>query len=174
MSAAASPTPPAQPGPPGPPGPIDIRRVITPEQVAQAKALVVEMVEELGLDLSFQGWDKELATFPAKYQPPHGLLLLASIDGEPAGCVAYQNLGDGHCEMKRLYVRPAFRGRGISRALVERLASEARTAHFTKMVWDTLETMAEALALYRRLGAREVPPYYDNPLPGVLYFGISL
>lgn len=153
---------------------LEVRRVITVPQVTAAKALVVAMVEGLGVDLTFQGWDNERDTFPAKYRPPHGLLLVASIDRETAGCVAYQNLGDGHCEMKRLYVKPAFRGKGVSRALVEKLVEEARTARFTQMVWDTLETMTEALALYQRIGAREIPPYYDNPLPGVRYFGISL
>jgi len=152
----------------------EIHRVTTPEQEKQAKALVVEMVEALDLDLSFQGWDKEQATFPAKYQLPHGLLLLATVDDRPAGCVAYQRLQEERCEMKRLYVRPDFRGQGLSRLLVVRLCEEARTAGFVEMVWDTLETMTEALALYRRLGAHEVPPYYDNPLAGVRYFGLAL
>ena len=120
------------------------------------------------------GMEADLADLPGRYGPPWGLLLLASLDGVPAGCVAYRTIGPGLCEMKRLYVRHGSRGLGIGRELVARAVGDAAGRGFRRMFLDTAPYLAEALGLYRSAGFREVPPYWDCPVPDAIYLGLDL
>jgi putative acetyltransferase len=124
-------------------------------------------------------FERELASLPGAYAPPGGRLLLAVEDGSESaenaiGCVALRRLEPDVCEMKRLYVRPTFRGQNAGRALVEGLITEARSIGYHRMVLDTLPSMEAAHKLYRTLGFREIPPYPKNPIPGALFFGLEL
>lgn len=146
-----------------------------PEDVARARELFEEYAAGLGFSLCFQDFDQELATLPGKYAPPAGRLLLACCDDAVAGCGALRPLKPGICEMKRLYVRPAFRGRHLGRRLAETLMAEAKVIGYASMRLDTIpQKMAEAERLYRGLGFREIPAYYDNPREGVRYFELRL
>lgn len=147
---------------------------MTPADLTSARELFVEYQRWLGVDLCFQGFEDELATLPGRYAPPGGALLLAKAGDEIAGCVAVRDLGGGRCEMKRLYVRPAFRGRGFGRALALAVLAEAGRLGHSSMVLDTLDWMAEALALYRSLGFTETIPYTHNPLPGPIFMTRTL
>jgi putative acetyltransferase len=152
-----------------------IRDAEAAADIELARTLFLEYAQALGFSLCFQGFDQELAGLPGKYARPHGRLLLAANDGQAAGCVGLRALEDGICEMKRLYVRPEFRGKSIGRLLAERVISEARAIGYTRMRLDTVAgTMADAVALYRRLGFVEIPPYCENPNAGVLYMELSL
>lgn len=135
-----------------------------------ARALFREYQQFLGVDLCFQGFEEELATLPGRYAPPSGRLLLA-LDGlDAAGCVALRPLDDGVCEMKRLFVRPAYRGRGLGRLLAVRVVNEASALGYAVMRLDTLEGLDSAMRIYGSLGFRRRAPYYANPLPGVVYW----
>jgi GNAT superfamily N-acetyltransferase len=146
------------------------------EEIAAAAALFREYADWLGIDLSFQDFEAELASLPGKYAPPTGELMLAySSDDDALGCVAVRQLkASAVCEMKRLYVRPAARGLGIGRALVAAVIGAAETIGYTHMKLDTLPSMPEALALYKRCGFLEIPAYYYNPVPGTVYLGKRL
>ena len=133
-----------------------------------------EYVSSLAEDISFQNVDDELAGLPGSYAPPTGVVLIARDGDEAAGAVACRMLEPGVCEMKRLYVRPAFRGRGLARALADELIEHARAQGYRTMMLDTLASMQAARALYRDLGFMPVAPYYDNPLPGVAYMALEL
>ena len=147
----------------------------TPEQVAEARRLFREYQDWLGLDLCFQNFENELKNLPGDYAPPSGRLLLAEADGATAGCVALRPAGSGACEMKRLYVRPAFQGTGLGRRLAEAIISEARSSGYEKMMLDTLPAhMGRAVGLYRSLGFVETAPYYHNPVEGALYMELRL
>ena len=145
-------------------------------EIAAAATLFREYVDWLGVDLSFQGFEAELASLPGKYAPPAGELMLAySPAGETLGCVAVRPLeGVAVCEMKRLYVRPAARGRGIGKALVAAIIGSAEELGYAEMKLDTLPTMPEAFALYQRFGFLVIPAYYHNPVPGTVYLGRKL
>jgi len=144
-------------------------------QISQARELFLEYAQSLGFSLCFQGFDQELAGLPGDYAPPGGRLLLAEYAGELAGCIALHKLSDEICEMKRLYLRPKFRGRGLGRALAEAVITAARTAGYRRMRLDTVEpVMKDAVALYRRLGFKEISPYRPNPIPGALYMEMDL
>ena len=132
-----------------------------------------EYAQGLGVDLSFQQFDEELAGLPGEYAPPGGVLLLALVDGQLAGCGAFRALADvdypNACEMKRLYVRKAFRGFGLGRQLAEAILDVARQAGYACVLLDTLDDMEAARALYTELGFGEIPPYYHNPVAGAHY-----
>ena len=140
--------------------------------------VVRELFEEyagtLGFELDFQDFDDELATLPGAYAPPGGALLLAEIDGEPVGCVGLRSLGNGCCELKRMYVRPGHRGRGIGRALGLAIIGEARQRGYVRMRLDTIDTMTVAISLYESLGFVEIPPYRPNPIAGASFFELDL
>ena len=137
--------------------------------------MFLEYAESLGFSLCFQNFDKELAGLPGSYALPDGRLLLAKCEGEAAGCVAVRKLSAEICEMKRLYLRPGFRGKGLGRALAERVMAEARSAGYKRMRLDTVEpVMKDAVAMYRRLGFTEIAPYCDNPMEGALYMELAL
>lgn len=144
-------------------------------QIAQARELFLEYAKSLNFDLCFQSFDKELAGLPGDYAAPDGRLLLADYQGELAGCVALHKLDADICEMKRLYLRPPFRGKGIGRALTEAVIAEARKVGYHRMRLDTVEpVMKDAVAMYRRFGFQEIAPYRVNPIAGALYMELQL
>jgi len=146
----------------------------TAAEIAAVKSLFLEYAQSLGFSLCFQGFDEEMATFPAKYSPPKGGLLLAKVDGEAAGAVGVWQQASGICEMKRLYVRPDFRGLDLGRRLAEAVVAEGRRLGYRAMRLDTLKTMVAARALYGSMGFAEVEPYYDNPMAGAVYMELPL
>jgi putative acetyltransferase len=149
--------------------------VESPAQIATVRELFLEYANSLGFSLCFQSFDRELAGLPGEYAPPNGRLLLAEWQGEPAGCVALHPLEAGICEMKRLYLRPQYRGKGLGRALVQRIIDEARSLGYLRMRLDTVEPlMKDAVVLYRRFGFREIPPYRENPIAGAMYLELEL
>jgi GNAT superfamily N-acetyltransferase len=147
----------------------------SPAQIAQARELFLEYAQSLGFSLCFQNFDQELANLPGDYSPPDGRLLLAEYEGQLAGCVALHKLEERICEMKRLYLRPGFRGKGLGRFLADRIITEARQIGYQRMRLDTVEpVMKDAVAMYRRIGFREIAPYCANPIVGALYMEIVL
>ena len=142
--------------------------------IAEARALFLEYAEALGVDLCFQGFQEELETLPGKYGAPDGELLVAHWGGLAAGCGAYRRAQEDVCEMKRLYVRQAFRGHGIGRSLPEALMVRAREAGYQRMRLDTLRRLSAANALYADLGFSQIEPYNYNPEPDVLYMELDL
>lgn len=151
-----------------------IVRAETEEELAGIRGLWREYADSLGIDLSFQNFEKECANLPGDYAPPSGRLLLAACESQPAGCVALRRLSTDTCEMKRLYVRPVFRGKGIGRSLAAAVIDEARKMGYFRMRLDTLASMTEANALYRSLGFRPIRPYRHNPIPGALFLELGL
>ena len=154
---------------------LSLQQAESPAQIAQARELFLEYADSLGFSLCFQSFDQELAGLPGDYAPPDGRLLLAEYRGQPAGCVALHKLDSEICEMKRLYLRPQLRGRGVGRALAEAVIAEARAIGYRKMRLDTVEpAMPNAVAMYRRLGFVEIAPYRTNPIAGALYMELAL
>jgi GNAT superfamily N-acetyltransferase len=166
-----------------------LRSATTPGDIALARALFSEYARWLNVDLCFQGFDRELATLPGAYAPPRGRLLLAGAPGEAFGCIALRPIevaGAGTAaayasrpgfdvgEVKRLFVQPPQRRGGWGRRLAEALIADARAIGYVELKLDTLDWMADARALYARLGFRECAAYYDNPLPGVVYMALAL
>ena len=144
-------------------------------QIAQARELFLEYAQSLGFSLCFQNFDKELAELPGDYAPPEGRLLLAEYDSELAACVALHKLEPGICEMKRLYLRPQFRGKGLGRALADRIIADARQIGYHRMRLDSVEpVMKDAVAMYRKLGFKQVAPYRPNPIAGAMYMELEL
>jgi ribosomal protein S18 acetylase RimI-like enzyme len=135
-----------------------------------ARSLFREYADALGVDLAFQGFDEELAALPAGYDA----VLVARVDGEPAGCVGVRPFDRATCEMKRLYVRPDARGAGLGRALALRAIEHARSLGYERMRLDTLPTMAAARSLYRELGFVEIEPYRHNPIAGTSFMELRL
>jgi ribosomal protein S18 acetylase RimI-like enzyme len=150
-------------------------QVESPEQIAAIRELFLEYAQSLGFSLCFQSFDKELAELPGNYAAPEGRLLLATCEGQSAGCVALHKLDHEICEMKRLYVRPEFRGKGLGKILAERIIGEAHQIGYKQLRLDTVEPlMRTAVKMYRTLGFREIAPYRPNPIEGALYMEISL
>ena len=153
----------------------DFQQAETPEQLEDARELFLEYAKSLGFSLCFQNFDQELATLPGDYAPPDGRLLLATYNENPAGCVALHKIDGVGCEMKRLYVRPQFRGKGLGSYFAQRIVAEARQIGYKKLRLDTVEpVMTTAVAMYRKLGFREIAPYRSNPMPGALYMELDL
>lgn len=144
-----------------------------PHEMHVVRDIFQEYADTLDVDLSFQNFAQELATLPGEYAPPRGHILLAEVEGSIAGCCALRPLDTADypnaCEMKRLYVRKAFRGFGLGRQLAEAMLDQARQAGYACVLLDTLDGMESARALYSELGFEEIPPYYHNPLPGSHY-----
>ena len=154
---------------------LSLHQAESPAQISQARELFLEYAKSIGFSLCFQNFDHELANLPGDYAPPYGRLLLAEYAGELAGCIALHKLEDHIAEMKRLYIRPKFRGKGLGRALAEKISDEARGAGYKSLRLDTVEpVMKDAVAMYRKLGFTEIAPYCANPMPGALYMELKL
>lgn len=154
---------------------LQIAQAESTAQVAQARELFLEYAQSLGFSLCFQNFDKELAGLPGDYAPPDGRLLLAECEGQLAGCAALHKLEPGICEMKRLYLRPQFRGKGLGRVLAQRTIAEARQIGYSHMRLDTVEpVMRNAVAMYHKLGFKLIAPYRSNPMAGAMYMELEL
>jgi len=157
---------------------IELRRPSTAAELASTVEIFREYAASLDVDLCFQNFDAELAALPGEYAAPRGHLVLAYVDGQLAGCGALRPFADAEdgnaCEMKRLYVRPAFRRFGLGRALAKALLDEARRAGYSTVLLDTLDDMEAARELYATLGFVEIPPYYYNPIAGAHYLKAEL
>ena len=156
-------------------------QLITPnasEQLDATRQIFTEYAGQLGIDLCFQNFEAELAGLPGEYSDPSGALLLALVDGEIAGCCGLRALDSSDypnaAEMKRLYVRKAFRRFGLGRQLAEAMLDTARMAGYRSVLLDTLDDMESARALYAELGFTQIPPYYHNPIPGAHYLKVDL
>jgi putative acetyltransferase len=150
----------------------------TDSELDHVRTLFLDYQRSLSIDLCFQDFDNEVRNLPGTYAEPDGVLLLASVDGAPAGCCAFRPLitsdHPNACEMKRLFVRPAFRGFGLGRRLVEHTMTCAQLTGYSNMLLDTLSDMEAARALYQEAGFVEIPPYYHNPLAGAHYLKVAL
>lgn len=155
---------------------LQIIQAETPEHIATVRELMLEYAQWLEFNLCFQGFEEELRDLPGKYAPPRGRLFLALWDGQVAGMGALRPLAQpGVCEMKRLYVRPGFRGHDIGNLLARNLIRSAQECGYSAMRLDTIPgKMDSAIGLYRRLGFSEVPPYYDTPMPHTLFMQLDL
>jgi carbonic anhydrase len=155
---------------------ISIETAKTPEAFETGRALIREYADWLGVDLCFQGYEEELTALDTVYGPPAGRMFLALARGQAAGCIGLRPLAEpGVGEMKRLYVRPAYRGHGLGRALVQRTIDAAREIGYRRLLFDTWPPrMPEAQEMYRRIGCVETEPYYHNPVPGVVFMRLDL
>ncbi len=151
-----------------------ISEVKTPEHLEVARALFREYADSLGFALSFQNFEEELAELPGDYTPPGGRLYLAFEGKRPAGCIALRKLTDDDCEMKRFYVCPLFRGKGVGKLLATIVIGEAREIGYRRMLLDTVPSMKRAMVLYRALGFKPIAPYRENPLPGASFMELAL
>lgn len=153
---------------------LELRAITDGENLLWTRELFIEYQKYLGIDFCFQNFDKELETLPGKYAPPSGRLLLAWCDSKVAGCAALRKISDRVCEMKRMYVRPEFRRKGIGRKLALALIEEALKIGYKKMKLDTLPLMKEAIPLYQTLGFKETDAYRYNPVEGAMYMELDL
>ena len=153
---------------------MQIFQAVSADDYHKARGLIEEYAASLGVDLEFQNFSHELNTLAEEYGPPFGSLLLAKDAEQLLGCVALRQIESGICEMKRLYVAPAGRGRGLGRALANEITAEARKLGYERMRLDTLPSMHEARRLYAALGFREIAPYRFNPIAGTSFMELSL
>jgi len=153
---------------------LKVRIVETGQDLDEVRRLFIEYAEWLAIELSFQGFAEELARLPGEYVAPRGTLFLCTIEDAAAGCIAVRLWEGNTCEMKRLHVRPAFRGRGCGRFLAEQAIVWAAKAGYRRMVLDTLPIMKEAKRLYESLGFRDIAPYRANPIPGARFMALDL
>jgi hypoxanthine phosphoribosyltransferase len=144
------------------------------QHIEIARTLFAEYARDIKVDLCFQNFSAELAGLPGKYSPHRGRLLLALAGGKPAGCVALREIGGGICEMKRLYVSPAFRGKGLGAKLAGTVITAAREIGYERMRLDTLGSMKHAIALYESLGFQRIAPYYNNPINNAVFMELEL
>jgi len=151
-----------------------IEQAASPELIRRVRELFVEYSESVRVGFCFQGFTEELAQLPGEYARPSGRLFVVLDEERAAGCGALRRLDERTCEMKRFYVRPEFRGRGLGRELIHTLIESAGEIGYLRMRLDTLPSMTAAIALYRTLGFREIPPYWANPVPGVVFFEYDL
>jgi putative acetyltransferase len=157
------------------PAGFSFKQAESPVELAQARELFVEYAKSLNFNLCFQSFDKELAELPGGYAPPDGRLLLLEDGGSLAGCVALHRLEADTCEMKRLYLRPEFRGKGLGLALAKAIIDEARQMGYRRMRLDTVEpVMKNAVAMYRKMGFKQIAPYRPNPIDGAMYMELEL
>jgi len=152
----------------------EIRWAMIPGDIMAVRNLFQQYADSLNFDLDFQDFSQELETLPGKYSAPKGSILVAKENGETLGCVAVRPLGSEICEMKRLYVKPAHRGKKVGRELAMAIIEEAKRLGYKAMRLDTVEAMKEASALYWALGFQQIDAYYYNPLPGAMYFELKL
>lgn len=146
-----------------------LRHAASAEEIEMARGLFHEYEKSIGISLCFQNFAEEVATLPGDYAPPAGRLVLAFVEGRIAGCVALRKIGEGVAEMKRLYVRPEFRGMKLGRRLAEAVLHEAGSIGYAAIRLDTLSTMKEAQALYVSMGFSDIPPYNDHPIAGTRF-----
>jgi len=152
----------------------EIRWAMIPGDLLAVRSLFQEYADSLDFELDFQDFREEMETLPGKYAPPLGSILLARENGETVGCVAVRPLGEDICEMKRLYVRPAYRGKRLGRELALAIIEEAKRLGYKAMRLDTVVAMKEAATLYRTLGFQTIYAYCYNPLPDAMYFELKL
>ncbi len=157
---------------------IELRSELAASDFELVRELFLDYQSDIGIDLSFQSFSDELQALPGEYAEPGGALILALVDGAPAGCVAFRAVPNSDypnaCEMKRLFVRRAFRGFGLGKMLVDDIMTRAMQSGYSTMLLDTLRDMESARALYQEVGFVEVPPYYHNPLAGAHYLKVDL
>jgi carbonic anhydrase len=153
---------------------VETRVVVDGSDLEEVRALFRDYADWVAVDLSFQGFAQELADLPGEYKAPDGVLILCLVDGRPAGCIAVRPWRTGACEMKRLFVRTTFQGRGCGHVLAAKAIEWARDAGYQRMLLDTLPAMTGAQRLYERLGFRETDPYRFNPVPGTRYMELPL
>ena len=151
-----------------------ISLAVSANDIASAHELFQEYADGLSIDLCFQNFAEELATLPGNYAPPTGCLLLAKVDERNVGCVALRQLEPGIAELKRLFVQPAFRGRGIGKSLIEQALAFSRHAAYRVVRLDTLREMDAAIALYTAFGFKEIAPYNAGGVEGIQYFELNL
>lgn len=144
------------------------------DDIDMIKLLFGEYTSMLGVDLGFQNYDDELQNLPGGYALPHGRLYIAHYDDQLAGCIALRPIDNNCCEMKRLFVRPTFRGQGIGKALAEKVISDAKEMEYQAMLLDTITSLSSSIALYKKLGFYEIEPYRFNPLPNALFLRVQL
>lgn len=154
--------------------PLTIMHATTLDDAEIARGLFIEYAASLGVDLCFQDFERELKELPGEYSEPEGCILLAFLDSALVGCVALRRLTSDVCEMKRMYVRPAFRGKGFGRMLAQEIIAEARRRGYKKMKLDSLPAMTEAQALYRSIGFKEIGGYRLNPIQGAMFLELQL
>jgi len=153
---------------------IEYIQITDKTMLQEVKELFLEYADSLNVDLCFQDFENELNSLPGKYSPPEGALILSRIDGKAAGCIALRKISNGVCEMKRLYVRPDFRGFGIGKKLVNMIIEKARELGYEFMRLDTLPTMKSAQALYESFGFYDIGEYVYNPIKGTRFMELKL